>query len=154
MVGALLEMFLHPSYTATVNGQSGVILYLMPHMIKYVLTLTYSMALLHSLVDGLRVRNRCHQKEDLTIGTGTLKTNWHGSYSQSNFWCKASNLSYLFQKCLRCHLRLINYKRSSMWKVHSTPGISLSTQQNFIHNLRFHVYITIFINSRLWKVSK
>ena len=33
-VGALLEVFLHPSYTAIMNGRSGVILYLMLHMIN------------------------------------------------------------------------------------------------------------------------
>ena len=31
-VGAFLKAFLHPSYTATMNGQSGAIVYLMPHM--------------------------------------------------------------------------------------------------------------------------
>ena len=33
-VGALLKVFLHPSYTAIVNGRSGPNLYLVLHMIN------------------------------------------------------------------------------------------------------------------------
>lgn len=51
-ISGLLKAFLHPSYIATRNDESGVILYLMLHMIKTFLTMTYLMC---SLVDGLRV---------------------------------------------------------------------------------------------------
>lgn len=54
-ISGLLKAFLHPSYIATRNDESGVILYLMLHMIKTFLTMTYLMALMCSLVDGLRV---------------------------------------------------------------------------------------------------
>ena len=54
-ISGLLKAFLQPSYIATRNDESGVILYLMLHMIKTFLTMTYLMALMCSLVDGLRV---------------------------------------------------------------------------------------------------
>ena len=58
-----LRAFLHPSYGATMNDCSGVILYLMPHRLNHFLMMNHSMTYLHSLVDSLRMKNRCCQKE-------------------------------------------------------------------------------------------
>ena len=42
-------------------GQSGAILYLLPHMISHFLAVAYLMAPLHPLVDGLKMKNMCGQ---------------------------------------------------------------------------------------------
>ena len=48
-------------------GQSGAILYLIPQIIYCFKTITCSMAPLHSTVDGLKMKNRCRQKEGVTL---------------------------------------------------------------------------------------
>ena len=47
------KLFLHPSYIAIMNDQSGIDLYLMPHVINQ-FNNDFLMALMYSLVDGLR----------------------------------------------------------------------------------------------------
>ena len=50
------------------NGQNGAIYFILNFAEDLsLLTMSYSMAPLNALVDGLRMKNRCHQKEGVTL---------------------------------------------------------------------------------------
>jgi hypothetical protein len=65
-VGAHFKVFLLPSYTTTINGQSGAMFYSKSYMVSCFLTMAYLIAPWHSLADGFRLKNKCCQKEDVT----------------------------------------------------------------------------------------
>jgi hypothetical protein len=84
-----LKTSLHNSYTASRNGRSGVILYKAAYD-QSLLTMTYSMALLHSLIVGLEMKYRCRQKEGVALRHCYLKGATGRSFS--SFKCKQSQL--------------------------------------------------------------
>ena len=66
-VGALLKPLLHPSYTAFMNGENDAIVYLIAHITNHFKANLLD-GTLHSLVDNFRMRNKCRQKEGVTLG--------------------------------------------------------------------------------------